>query len=85
MSCCGKGREAMSSIRHTAAPAAPSVHRRSAAQPAVVFESTGRQSISVVGRVTGIRYEFHAPGTRVRVDLRDRSQLLRQPGLRMLG
>lgn len=84
MSCCGKGREAVSSIRHNAAPA-PNVQRRSAAQPAVVFESTGRESISVVGRVTGIRYEFHAPGARVRVDLRDRSQLLRQPGLRLLG
>ncbi len=84
MSCCGKGREAMSSIRHNAAPAAPNVHR-SAAQPAIVFEYTGAQSISVVGRVTGIRYEFRAHGARLRVDLRDRSQLLRQPGLRMLG
>lgn len=85
MSCCGKGREAMASVRHTAAPAAPNVHRRSAAQPAVLFEYTGAKSVSIVGRVTGIRYEFHAPGARLRVDLRDRSQLLRQPGLRMLG
>lgn len=84
MSCCGKGREAMSSIRHTAAPA-PNAHRRSAAQPAVVFEFTGAESVSVVGRITGIRYEFRGRGARLRVDLRDRSQLLRQPGLRMLG
>ena len=84
MSCCGKGREAMSSIRHNAA-LAPMNTRRSAAQPAVMFEYTGSESVAVVGHVTGIRYEFRGYGARLRVDLRDRSQLLRTPGLRMVG
>jgi hypothetical protein len=85
MSCCGKGREAMRSIHHHAAPAAPNAHRRSAVQPAVVFEYTGADSVSVVGAITGIRYEFRGYGARLRVDLRDRPQLARQPGLRMVG
>jgi hypothetical protein len=83
MSCCGKGREAMTSIRHTAASAMPG--RTVAAQPAVMFEYTGSESVSVVGSTTGIRYEFRGYGARLRVDLRDRAQLLRQPGLRLLG
>jgi hypothetical protein len=83
MSCCGKGREALS-IRHNAAPAAMSA-RRATTQPAVMFEYTGAESVSVVGSVTGIRYEFRGYGAQLRVDLRDRSQLLREPGLRMVG
>jgi len=83
MSCCGKGREALS-IRHTAAPA-PINTRRASSQPTVVFEYTGSESVAVVGNVTGIRYEFRGYGTRLRVDLRDRSQLLRTPGLRIVG
>ena len=84
MSCCGKGREAMTSIRHNAG-LAPMNTRRNAGQPAVMFEYTGSESVAVVGHVTGIRYEFRGYGARLRVDLRDRSQLLREPGLRMVG
>ncbi|HEV7242173.1 MAG TPA: hypothetical protein VGQ36_23280 [Thermoanaerobaculia bacterium] len=58
---------------------------RAAAQPAVIFEYTGSESAAVVGKVTGTRYEFRGYGARLRVDLRDRSQLLREPGLRMVG
>ena len=84
MSCCGKGREAFTSIRHNAPSAPASAQRRGSAQPAVIFEYTGNDSLSVTGTVTGIRYEFRGYGARARVDLRDRPQLARQPGLRMV-
>lgn len=84
MSCCGKGREALSTFRHNA-PSAPFARRSVSVQPAVMFEYTGTESLSVSGTITGIQYEFRGYGARLRVDLRDRAQLLRQPGLRLLG
>lgn len=83
MSCCGKGREADRSVRHNAAVAPLNV-RRTPPPPGVTFEYTGSESVAVVGSVTGNRYEFRGYGARMRVDLRDRSQLLRTPGLRMV-
>ena len=84
MSCCGKGREALR-MQHNAGigPARPAA--AGGAQPAVIFEYTAQGSVSVVGEVTGVRYDFPSPGARARVDLRDRAQLLRTPGLRLLG
>jgi hypothetical protein len=70
-------------MRHTAAPA-PMNPRRVPPPPGVTFEYTGSESVSVVGSVTGSRYEFRGYGARMRVDLRDRSQLLRTPGLRLV-
>jgi hypothetical protein len=49
----------------------------------VVFEYFGRTSLTVTGPTTGNLYRFGASGARVRVDLRDRAQLLGIPNLRV--
>ena len=36
-----------------------------------MFQYTGSGSLTVFGRVTGVRYYFPGPGARVRVDARD--------------
>jgi hypothetical protein len=75
MSCCGKGRQALSVGGRVAMPA------RSAAD--VVFEYVGPTSLTVTGPTTGNQYRFGASGVRVRVDIRDRAQLLGIPNLRV--
>jgi hypothetical protein len=39
------------------------------------FENIGRTGLTVVGPVTGRRYHFDKPGSRVTVDPRDRSSV----------
>ena len=46
-----------------------------------VFEYTGKTAMTAVGPVTGLRYRFAGPGSRLAVDLRDRSRLAEIPNL----
>jgi hypothetical protein len=65
----------------------PRISDASTSQPdggAVSFEYIGRTSLTAIGRITGRRYRFGMPGTRVAVDLRDRHSLLSVPHLRQL-
>jgi hypothetical protein len=47
-----------------------------------IFEYTGVTALTAVGRVTGKRYRFGAPGARLEVDYRDRASLAAVPALR---
>jgi len=49
------------------------------------FEYAGKTALTVVGPVSGTRYRFVTPGSRVAVDLRDRKQVAAVPGLVEVG
>jgi hypothetical protein len=79
MSCCGKGRQAVSGQAAAAHPP----HAAQMSQ-SVVFEYFGATSLTVMGATTGHRYHFSAHGVRLRIDGRDRVQLLGAPNLRLI-
>jgi hypothetical protein len=62
MTCCGNSKHR--------APSAVATPGRSANR-SVMFEYGGRNSLTIFGRATGIRYHFPGPGARARVDPRD--------------
>ena len=74
MSCCGKGRQAVSSL-----PGSTGYVSRDSA----TFEYVGRGALSVIGGATGRRYEFTGSGAQVRVDPRDRPSLMQVSRLRL--
>jgi hypothetical protein len=49
---------------------------------AVYFEYVGNTGLTVFGGVTKKKYRFERPGSRIEVDLKDRSSLLTVPNLR---
>ena len=50
--------------------------------PGMTFEYIGLSGLTVTGPVTGRRYRFDRPGTRVEVDRRDRASIAAIPLLR---
>lgn len=74
MSCCGKGRQAVSSLPVSAG---------GGARDGATFEYVGRGALTVIGGGTGRRYDFAGGGAQVRVDPRDRASLMQVPRLRL--
>ena len=54
------------------------------AHATVQFEYVGRTTLTAIGSVTGRRYRFDAPGTRVAVDVRDQASFAPIPSLRLI-
>ena len=83
--CCGKNRTAVSQTR-VASPAgravqtSPPFATRQRSNTAY-FEYTGKTALTAVGPVSGMRYRFASPGSRVAVDLRDRKHFAAVPNL----
>lgn len=75
MACCGS-RGSQSVIRRTR-PDSPAAKR--------LFEYRGRDPLTLFGRVTGIRYHFPGPGSRVWVDPRDANILEVIRGLQVVN
>lgn len=82
--CCGRNPIIVSQSKvplpaRRAAHASPPVrgHRSNVAY----FEYNGKTALTVIGPVSGVRYRFAAPGSRVAVDLRDRRSLAAVPNL----
>ena len=83
--CCGRNRTAVSQTRVSAfagravqtLPAFATGQRSNVAY----FEYTGKTALTAVGPVSGARYRFATPGSRVAVDLRDRKHLAAVPNL----
>lgn len=75
MSCCGSQRVQYSMARPAEVRQEP---------PAVRFEYVGSTGLSAVGLVTGKRYRFDGPGSRVLVDPRDVPSLAAVPRLRRI-
>lgn len=84
MSCCGSKRQSFFST--SSSPAARSSFEapaeRIAAPAAVFFINVGQTSLTAIGRATGRRYRFDAPGSRMGVDPRDAESLASVPGLK---
>lgn len=86
--CCGKNRAAARAAAVAHAAAGQSGPRHTVTPPPrdvttpIVFELVGAAPSTVRGEVTGTTYRFAAPGTRLRVDPRDRPGLLAIPSLR---
>lgn len=57
---------------------------QSGLQSKVFFEYVGKTGMTVIGPVTGKRYRFVQPGSRVEVDLHDRRSIASVPQLRQL-
>lgn len=77
-------------VQPAAAPAARrAAPARAVEEPAkrtreVLFEFTGRGSLSVTSSITGRHYRFGTSGSRLPVDSRDWNQLSRVPDLKRL-
>jgi hypothetical protein len=54
-------------------------------QSGPVFEYTGNSALTVIGPITGVRYRFGRPGSRVHVDSRDSLAMTRVPVLKLIG
>lgn len=79
MSCCGQktpDRSPRPAPRATSPAPSPPQHH------AAIFQYVGRTGLTVVGPVSGTTYRFPGPGSKERVDLRDRAGLLQLPVLR---
>jgi hypothetical protein len=91
--CCGRDTRRtnnVSPVRPTTAPARPSASRspRTAARPAAAsayFEYVGATGMTVQGPVSGRRYRFEGPGSRLAVDPRDRPSMAAIPNLRQVA
>jgi hypothetical protein len=82
--CCGRSRARLgfgiSNRLSNSIPLAPARFPLSS-----TFEYIGNTALTVVGPITGARYRFDHPGSRVHVDPRDRPALAQVPVLRLLG
>ena len=82
-SCCGRHREQFLGTAQTT-PRANDGQRQRLPQPAIQFEYVGATAITVLGSVTGQRYRFDHPGSRVHVDPRDAPSVAGVPNLRRI-
>lgn len=82
--CCGRGR-----LGHSQSVSTPISTFRAPVTAGLpswpMFEYIGRTALTAVGAVSGARYRFDRPGSRLRVDPRDRPSLARVPVLRSAG
>ena len=78
--CCGRNRMGVSQTR-TATPVNNGISPERQLSPVAYFEYTGKTALTVVGSVSGMRYRFSGPGSRVPVDLRDRKSMAAVPNM----
>ncbi len=83
--CCGSKRQSFL-VNRPLSGARPSNFEagteRIAAPAAVFFLNVGQAGLTTVGRATGRRYRFDAPGSRVGVDPRDAQSMAMVPSLK---
>jgi hypothetical protein len=87
--CCGRGTggaNEVNQVRRQVAPAPASVGATSRRSPTnVYFEYVGATGMSVRGPVSGRRYRFETPGSRLVVDPRDKASMAAIPNLRQVA
>ena len=85
MSCCGKMRQEFMGGMNTAVAKPNRVAtERTERQFVIVLEYIGDTSLTAIGSMTGRRYHFAGPGSRIVIDPRDRPGLVRVPKLRQV-
>jgi hypothetical protein len=83
--CCGaKSRTIANANRGITTAALRPPARPTALPPQVQFEYVGKTRMTVLSPITGIRYQFDAPGAQVVVDARDQAMMIHVPDLRPL-
>ena len=80
MACCGQRRAVAAGSGQAVEAGRP---RRQISR-AALYEYTGATGMTVSGAVSGMRYRFAAPGSKVQIDSRDVSSLAGLPNLRRL-
>lgn len=78
MACCGQMRAAAAGRMAEAKPSARPIAR------AVLYQYTGSTGMTVSGPISGQRYRFGAPGSKLQIDPRDAPSLAGLPHLRRL-
>ncbi|HPS73986.1 MAG TPA: hypothetical protein PLD52_06790 [Bacteroidales bacterium] len=92
MSCCGKkrasfpagppGLPAPFTVRQTARSPESAGEPGNSRSSSIFFEYTGKTGMTVWGAISGKRYRFEKPGSRVMIDPRDRPSLAQVPNLK---
>lgn len=84
MSCCGRGTRTPGGIAGGSQLRPPERGAHGAVRPAksVYFQYTGSTELTAQGPISGRSYRFHAPGSVLPVDPRDRRSLEMVPKLR---
>lgn len=80
--CCGRAK--IQSRFHSAAQSPVARNHSAVSLPGPTFEYVGTTALTVFGPVSGAPYRFSNPGSRVRVDPRDRQSLAGVPVLRLV-
>jgi hypothetical protein len=80
MSCCGQRRREIASVATVSAPA----QRPKPYSQVALFEYIGTTAMTVAGPISGVRYRFGSPGSKLRVDSRDAPSMSALPNLRRL-
>jgi hypothetical protein len=80
MACCGQKR----ALAAASGRAVESQRPRPASRVAL-YQYTGTAGMTVLGRVSGLKYRFGQPGATVQVDPRDVASMAGLPNLRRLG
>jgi hypothetical protein len=82
MSCCGQHRQSLFGLEsHWRTRPLSSPKRQTSQRSLVYFEYVGKTGLTVIGPLTGKRYRFSKPGTKVAVDSDDAPWLITIPGL----
>ena len=80
MACCGQMRSMAASGGRVVDAGGRRMGSRS-----VLYEYTGATAMTVSGSISGQRYRFGAPGSRLQIDPRDASSFVGLPNLRRVG
>jgi hypothetical protein len=83
MTCCGRQRTQFQGTGQIP-PRVDDRRRQPLARTAIRFEYTGKTGLTVQGPVTGKRYRFDNPGSRLLVDPQDAPSLAAVPHLRRI-
>jgi hypothetical protein len=78
MACCGQRRALASASGRMVEVKPPS----RAPSRVALYEYTGNTGMTVTGAVSGMKYRFEQPGSKVQIDSRDVSSLAGLPNLR---
>ena len=77
MACCGQRRAMAAGSGRAIEPTRPRPVSR-----AVLYEYTGSTGMTVSGPVSGLKYRFAGPGSKLQIDSRDVASLAGLPNLR---
>jgi hypothetical protein len=82
--CCGRGKTRLQVNTPDRSAPRPELARTNP-QAAPTFEYIGRTGLTVFGPISGVPYRFDGPGSRIRVDPRDRPAMTAIPVLKFVG